>query len=372
MSDSEVDWSRPSSNEALDRLTALVDHNLVRCDADTNGEPRFAMLETLREFALEQLAEAGELDAVRQQHAEYYLGLAEAGAAGLWGPAQPTWLDRLESEQANLRAALAWGRVAAGWTDVGLRLGIALAGFWEMRGYSGEGHVWLADALERDATATPRLRAWALALAARLALQQGDVIGAATFVQDIATTPADADGWPVAAALGVLGQLAVVQGDYELAHQHLLDSLTYARTAVDYPQMARTLAQLAHLATQRDDAAAAAAYLDEELAMSGVRACVRGCQEPAHAAGQSRVSARRVWSGPGALHRGGGLARRFALEWAYPDVSQRPRRARAPRRRTTARRWHTTRRACSLPRAGRPPGHGRRGVEPRPRDAAAR
>ncbi len=266
VSDAEADWGQPSLDEALDRMAALVDHNLIRCDADANGEPRFAMLETLREFALERLGAAGELEAVQQRHAGYYLGLAEAAATRLWGPEQRTWLDRLETEQANLRAALAWGQAAAGWTDVGLRLGVALSAFWEMRGYSGEGRAWLADALERDATATPRVRAWALARAAKLALQQGDVVGAATFGRGVAA-PTDADGWPVAAALAVLGQVACVQGDYGLAHRRLVDSLAHARAANERSQMARTLAQLGHLATLQDDAAGATAYLEEGLAL---------------------------------------------------------------------------------------------------------
>lgn len=138
-----------SSEEILAGLAALVDHSLLRqMAAEDAAEPRYAMLETIREYGLECLEAAGEISAARATHAGYFLSLAEAGAQGLRTGAQEQWLDRLEHEHDNLRAALGW--LASRNENVALlRLCAALGRFWYMHGHLSEGRAWVEDALVR-------------------------------------------------------------------------------------------------------------------------------------------------------------------------------------------------------------------------------
>ena len=122
----------------LDGLAVLVDHSLLQRDesAATGAlrEPRFRMLETVREYALERLEESGEADAIRGQHAAYAVALAARAAPALRGPRQAAWLARLEAERDNLRAALAW-LAAHGDVERRLRLAGALWWFWYLGGH---------------------------------------------------------------------------------------------------------------------------------------------------------------------------------------------------------------------------------------------
>jgi predicted ATPase/class 3 adenylate cyclase len=140
----------------------LHDVSLITVTDGQDGEPRIGMLETIREYALERLEQAGDLDDARRRHAEYYAGVAELADGQLCGsgPEHLAALDRLEAEHANLRAALAWSLEdpAAGQAPgdderaaTGLRLVQALARFWFRRGHAGEGRHWLERAVARSA-----------------------------------------------------------------------------------------------------------------------------------------------------------------------------------------------------------------------------
>ncbi|MCV0402660.1 MAG: hypothetical protein K5924_03000 [Chloroflexi bacterium] len=131
--------------EALDGLARLVDQSLLRQTEETD-EPRFAMLETIREFALEQLEASGEQETVRERHARAYLELAERAEPELMGADQRMWLDRLEREHGNLRAAIEWA-VSRDEAEVALRVASALWRFWQMRGYLTEARERLATVL---------------------------------------------------------------------------------------------------------------------------------------------------------------------------------------------------------------------------------
>src|SRR5947208_1358637 len=96
------------SKDVLDVLAALVDKSLLRVRLDRDGEPRFWMLETISEYARERLAGSGAEDALRRRHAAYFLALTDEAHRGLRGPGQALWLEPLESEADNLRAALTW------------------------------------------------------------------------------------------------------------------------------------------------------------------------------------------------------------------------------------------------------------------------
>ena len=134
--------------DVLDGIACLLDKSLLRREEAVDGEPRFGMLETVREYGLEQLEASGGLGATRQAHAEYYLALAEAAEPELRGPEQARWLERLEAEHDNLRAALEWADERdAG--ELGARLGAALWRFWSVRGYLTEGRARLGSVLAR-------------------------------------------------------------------------------------------------------------------------------------------------------------------------------------------------------------------------------
>ena len=141
--------------DPLEPVTELLDVSLIAVTEGADGEPRVGLLETIREFALERLAAAGELDSARRRHAEHYAALAEQAHEQLYGPAQLAILDRLEAEHDNLRAALTWSLEPQA-TDaddtervgIGLRLVEALVAFWHQHGHSAEGRRWLQRAIE--------------------------------------------------------------------------------------------------------------------------------------------------------------------------------------------------------------------------------
>ena len=139
---------------------SLLDKSLVLRDEGKAAEPRFAMLEMVREFGLEQLASSGEEADIHRRHAAWCLDLAERGERGVMGLDQRRWADRLEQEHPNLRAALAWSLDHEP-SDRGLRLAGALFVFWFIQGHLVEGVRWLDRALERGDEASPDCRVWA-------------------------------------------------------------------------------------------------------------------------------------------------------------------------------------------------------------------
>lgn len=157
----------------LDGLTSLIDKSLLRREAGVEDEPRFAMLETIREYALERLASGGEAEEIENAHTAYYWALAEEAEPGLNGPEQRAWLERLEAEHPNLRAALQRS-LKRGDREAALRLGGALWRFWSRRAHVSEGRRLLEDALAGDSGVPPSVLAKALNGAGTLAHYQGD------------------------------------------------------------------------------------------------------------------------------------------------------------------------------------------------------
>lgn len=164
---------------AISRVSNLVEQSLLGQSAGGDRDPRITMLETLREYALERLASSGEELEIRARHAAYYLEFAETAVPLLHGPAQAHWLDRLEADHDNLRAACAWFH-SSGEIETELRLTAALHWFWDRRGYLEEGRSRLQLALagagqvENASRALTHARAWALVGTAALAFDQGD------------------------------------------------------------------------------------------------------------------------------------------------------------------------------------------------------
>jgi predicted ATPase len=148
--------------DAFDGVSSLLDKSLIRQEEGPNGEPRFVMLETVHEFAREKLQGSGEAEQIKRVHAEYFLTLAEEAYPELKGANQLQWLERLEVEHDNMRAALSW-TLERKEVEVALRMGGALWGFWSARGYKSEGRGWLEEALAMDGRGSPEVRAMALA-----------------------------------------------------------------------------------------------------------------------------------------------------------------------------------------------------------------
>jgi non-specific serine/threonine protein kinase len=145
-------------DDALGMITGLVNKSLLRHEPSRTGEARFGMLETVREYAWEQLTAPGEADATRDRHLAYFVGLAERASALFNGQQTHQWFATMEQEYENFRAALDWAADKAD-TDADLRLASAMCRFWFFRGNVGEGYKWVDAALAKRRDAAPALRA---------------------------------------------------------------------------------------------------------------------------------------------------------------------------------------------------------------------
>jgi predicted ATPase/transcriptional regulator with XRE-family HTH domain len=256
----------------LPRLAALVDASLLRAlptaSAPAAAEPRFAPLETIREYAADQLAASGEAAAVHRRHARWCLALAEAAAPHLRTGGRAPWLDRLANEHANLRAALAWCLATPEELETGLRLAGALAYYWYFRGYHTEGRRWLAEALARPQTAAwPRLRAQALWAAGKLAWTQGDPVQARPVLEESAALYAAAgDDHGVAQVMLNLGMTLDMLGDPPAARAAYERGIAHGRACGDRWVLALVLTLSSDAFWLSGDPAAARARLAEGLA----------------------------------------------------------------------------------------------------------
>jgi predicted ATPase/DNA-binding CsgD family transcriptional regulator/transcriptional regulator with XRE-family HTH domain len=252
----------------LDRIAALVDHNLVQQTTAADGETRFSMLETLRSFALEHLEAAGEVALVRSRHADYYLRYAEETQVWLQHP-DHVIADRLETNHENFRATLTWSLTDAGDGTSGLRLAIALYPFWKVRGHLSEGRRWLHATIARSNDQRSVLVARAQACAAELARLQDDYTQVAAWGEaswTLAHTLGDRAA--MALALVTLGWVDYMRNDLAAARQRFEASRQLFAELGDRRQIASNLHDLAYLAMAQGDYTGALAYYDEELALS--------------------------------------------------------------------------------------------------------
>jgi predicted ATPase/DNA-binding SARP family transcriptional activator len=159
-------------------IARLVDKSLVVADRAGDGEPRYRLLETVRAYAAERLAEAGEAERVARAHAECFARFAERADSELRGPGQLDWMRRLEAEHDNLRGALRWA-VAAGDGELALRLAGPLSWFWYMRGDRHDAAEWLPAALAAGPTVPSPIKARVLLISAFFRIEGGDAKGTA-------------------------------------------------------------------------------------------------------------------------------------------------------------------------------------------------
>jgi predicted ATPase/DNA-binding XRE family transcriptional regulator len=235
---------QPESGGLLDRLAGLVDSSLLRQEPQVDGEPRFVMLETIREYALEQLAAAGEVTDLQRRHAAYFVELAEKADGELLGPAQAAWLALLEGEHDNLRVALA-SALQVGDTLTAARGCAALWRFWEVRGHLSAGRRWLQQALEQAGRLPASLRGRLLTAAGNLARDQCDLAQASALqTEGLAVYQEAGDRRGMSQALNNLGAIATDAADYEVARARYQASLEMARALDDQPQIALLLNNL--------------------------------------------------------------------------------------------------------------------------------
>jgi tetratricopeptide (TPR) repeat protein len=262
-----IDSSTAEGTAVWEGLMSLVDQSMVRRAEQINGEPRFEMLETIREYASERLTDRGEIEHLRERHAKYYLGLAEQIEPELQSAQQVSWLEQLDLEHGNLRAALEWA-LEHGATDVALRLGAALWRFWLIRGHLSEGARSLEAALMYKNSVSASVRARALHGAGILMHYRGDYTGAiAPHEESLALRRALGDRQGIAKSLNSLGLIARDQHDYARAQIYLEESLVLLRELGDKPNIAALLNNLGLVAHQLGDDERAAALYEESLAL---------------------------------------------------------------------------------------------------------
>ena len=254
----------------LDIVASLVDKSLLRRREQGKGEePRLAMLETIREYGLELLGASGEMKAVRKAHAVYFMELSERADLERASDS-PEWLDRLEQEHDNLRAAMHWSlEDMEGCKEIALRLGGALRTFWYSRGYLSEGLDFLERALVGSDEVEEPMRAAALYAAARLYEVRGDYDRAEPFlVQSLALYRELGNPARIAYALHLQADIAWRRGILDMARSLAEESLAVFRELGDRGAIASLLLHLGALAADQGEYARARDLLEESLAIN--------------------------------------------------------------------------------------------------------
>ncbi len=252
--------------DVLGGLTALIDSSLLRQVEGPEQTSRFVMLETLHEYAWGKLRASGEAAALQRQHALFFLDLAERAEPTWGGAEQQLWLERLDVEQPNFRAALTWSLATAEGAELGLRLVAALWHFWEMRSYYDEGRRWLEAVLARTSTAPPRLWAKACTGVGTMAWHHGDFKRAMDFHAHALRLAREAqDPSAISFALNNLGVQALEQGNYGEAEQLLAEGLAQARMTGDVILIVYVLNNLGEGARYQADYHRATPFYEEAL-----------------------------------------------------------------------------------------------------------
>lgn len=202
----------------LDVLSSLVGKSLVVAETASRAQARYRLLETIREYALEKLAEMGEVTRLRDRHLDLFLDRAQEAAPKLHDAYQQLWLNWLEGEHDNLRAALAWA-LEGGRIEAGLRIANSLVRFWEIRGYVHEGLAWFEQLFaEADEAISPIVRVNALTYAAFLAGFLGNSSATMAYAREAVALAeaADDEGNPMLIlALAGLASAVEAIGDYQ-------------------------------------------------------------------------------------------------------------------------------------------------------------
>jgi tetratricopeptide (TPR) repeat protein len=245
----------------LDQLATLVDESLVQQNKTDADEPRFSMLEIVREYARERLSATEDGDQVRRRHLEHFLNLAEEAAPCLTGREQITWFERLELEHENVRSALAYA-LESGDSASALRLVVAVRRFWQIHGHLAEGRQALEAVLEATPAAASELRANALNGAGILAGEQGDFeLARSRFEAALDDARAVGATRTIANVLVNLGNLAFFRGEHERARDLYKESIEHFASLGDIRGQALAKENVGLLALTAGDPAEAVTWL---------------------------------------------------------------------------------------------------------------
>jgi predicted ATPase/class 3 adenylate cyclase/DNA-binding CsgD family transcriptional regulator len=257
--------------QVLDHLSALVDKSLVQAD-EVRGSTRYRLLETVRDYAAEHLAQrpGAEPDRVRAAHRDYYLALVETAATHLRGPDEAAWLDRLDAEFDNIRAALAFSITDPGTAEPGLRLAAGLRTFVFSRGHSGEVIEALGALLGRPGARQPtRYLARALITNCKLLTHFDRNPGIPAMAEEAITIARGlADDALAADALAALNWFSFLQGDLPAALARADEAVALARAAKDPVQLVVALGHRAVFQAESGDLDASVADYQEVLALA--------------------------------------------------------------------------------------------------------
>jgi len=256
--------------DIVELLGRLVDKSLCLIDGE-GSDPRYRLLETIRQYGFEKLAETSEGQVVRARHRDFYLGFAEDAEPRLQGPEQVAWLQRLEADHDNLRAALRWS-LDCDETEAALRLGSALSLFWDTHGYVREGREWLdellAHARERPTSTVTTRRALGKVLdaASRTRARWSEFPQATEFLtQGLAVWRELGDKRGIAEALNNLAVGATQSGDRVRARVLVAESLALFRELSDKRGTAHALNNLAEIVRGDGDLPGARALFEESV-----------------------------------------------------------------------------------------------------------
>ncbi len=257
--------------DVLDLLGGLVEKSLVVTEAgQPEREPRYRMLEAVRQYAREKLEEGGGAGEVRRRHATWFLTLAEEAEPHLKGRQQVAWLERLEQEHDNLRAAMRW-LLEEGEVETAVRFAWALWFFWYLRGHQSEGRSYAGEILEKDSSLPGGgMRAKALCVRGTMSYGLPESIEQTKrlFEESVALFRRAGDKSGLAIALSGVSATTLQEGDTEHATALLEEALELYREVGDKWGVSSILSHLGFIPLSQDDHARAVRYFEEALAIS--------------------------------------------------------------------------------------------------------
>lgn len=258
--------------DVLNTLSALIDNSLIQSSEQEAEEPRFLMLQIMREFGLERLTASGELETTRVAHAHYFLALAEQAEPELDGPNQAMWVARLEHEHDNLREALEWAlekvrdEKAVESREIGMRLSAALKEFWMILGHYREARTFLERALALSEGTRTSLRARVLRAIASVADCQGDIDRIEVVAQQSLTLSRELeDTCGIAESLGLLAAAAWLRGKIVEAVSLHEEQVRLLRQVGEPGELADALFHLAEHVSSLGEYARGQALFEEAL-----------------------------------------------------------------------------------------------------------
>jgi predicted ATPase/DNA-binding SARP family transcriptional activator len=310
-----LDAAQSVCDADLSELGLLVEKSLVLKTEQPDGEARFGMLETIREYGAERLETGGDAETVRRRHAEHFLELAEKADPELdAGGEQSLWLERVALEHDNMRAGLAW-LASAGEPELELRLACALKNFWFVQGHLSEGRRWLEDALARDQAQPKAMRAYALTALGQLVYRVGEFQAARAALEESLDLYRELDDpTGIARSVGELGSVAVFEGDYARAVPLYEESAALFRRAGDTMRLASVLGNLGAVSNYQGDYERGRPLLEEALAIHREVGAKDDVAITLHNLGTAAVQEGRYSEGAALLHESLEVSRDLAYK----------------------------------------------------------